>query len=69
MAEGGPEEDVLLLLVLVTREKLLLLGVEKPHHIPLSPRTTGGKEGLAREESKEERESQWKETWRHTVPV
>lgn len=50
MAECGPEEDVLLLLVLVARQKLLLLRVEKPDHIALSQRT---REGDSRGERKE----------------
>lgn len=35
---GGPQEDVLPLPVLVAGEELLLLGVEQPHHVPLSAR-------------------------------
>lgn len=31
----GPEEHVLLLPVLITRQELLLLCVEQPHHVPL----------------------------------
>lgn len=36
LPQRGPEEDVLLLLVLVTGQKLLLLGVKQPHHVSLT---------------------------------
>lgn len=36
LPQRGPEEDVLLLLVLVTCQKLLLLGVKQPHHVSLT---------------------------------
>lgn len=45
LSQGGPEEDVLLIPVLVTCQELLLLGVEQTHHITLTNRET--KHGLA----------------------
>lgn len=35
LAQRGPEEDVLLLLVVVTGQKLFLLGMKQPHHVSL----------------------------------
>lgn len=35
LAQSGPQEDVVLPLVVVTGQKLLLLSMEQPHHIPL----------------------------------
>lgn len=35
LPQRGPEKDMLLLLVLVTGEKLLLLSMKQPHNISL----------------------------------
>lgn len=39
LPQRGPEKDVLLLLVLVTGQKLLLLSMKQPHHVSLTQDT------------------------------
>lgn len=36
LSQCGSEKDVLLLLVLISGQELLLLGVEQPHHVSLT---------------------------------
>lgn len=47
LPQRGPEEDVLLLPVLVTGQKLLLLGMKQPYHISLTEDTHTGHETAA----------------------
>lgn len=52
MAECGPEEDVLLLPILITCEELLLLSMEEPDHIPLPQRKKRGRKKMGEVEGK-----------------